>query len=102
VTNLITQNRASIETLCRTFHVRRLDVFESVLRDDFDEDHSDVDFIVEFERHPGLNTFRAHLDLRLALAELLGRPVDLVMDGAVRNRYLKAEIESTRVPVYAA
>jgi predicted nucleotidyltransferase len=102
VTDLIAQHRASIETLCRTFHVRRLDVFGSVLRDDFDEERSDVDFIVEFDHDAGLNTFRAYMDLRLALAELLGRQVDLVMDGAIRNRYLRSEIESTRVPLYAA
>ncbi len=42
------------------------------------------------------------MDLREPLSNLLGRPVDLVMDGAVRNRYIKAAIEATRQSVYAA
>jgi uncharacterized protein len=39
-----------MRALCRRFHVRRLDVFGSAARGDFDPEHSDVDFIVEFDR----------------------------------------------------
>lgn len=99
---LLDDKRAQIEELCRQFRVRRLDVFGSAIRDDFDPDRSDVDFLVEFESDPDLNTFLAYMDLREALSHLLGRPVDLVMAGAVRNRYIKAAIEATRESVYAA
>ncbi len=99
---LLDDKRAQIEILCRTYRVRRLDVFGSATRDDFDPARSDVDFLVEFEPDPDLNTFHAYMDLREALSSLLDRPVDLVMAGAVRNRYIKAAIEATREPVYAA
>ncbi len=99
---LLDDKRPQIEILCRMYRVRRLDVFGSAIRDDFDPARSDVDFLVEFEPDPDLNTFRAFMDLREALSSLLDRPVDLVMAGAVRNRYIKAAIESTREPVYAA
>lgn len=99
---LLEDKRAQIEELCRQFRVRRLDVFGSAIRDDFDPGRSDVDFLVEFEPDPDLNTFHAYMDLREALSLLLGRPVDLVMAGAVRNRYIRAAIEATREPVYAA
>jgi len=33
---------------------------------------------------------------------VLGRPIDLVMAGSVNNPYIKAEVERTREPVYAA
>jgi predicted nucleotidyltransferase len=99
---LLEDKRAQIEELCRQFRVRRLDVFGSAIRDDFDPGRSDVDFLVEFEPDPDLNTFHAYMDLREALSSLLERPVDLVMAGAVRNRYIKAAIEATREPVYAA
>ncbi len=61
-----------------------------------------MDFLVGFEPDPDLNKFRAYFDLRDSLAELLGRPVDLVMAGAIRNRYINAAIQSSRPPVYAA
>ncbi len=79
---LIDDHLDQIEDLCREYRVRRLDVFGSAIRDDFDPGRSDVDFLVEFEPDPGLNTFRAYFDLRDSLAELLERPVDLVMAGA--------------------
>ncbi len=101
-TTLIDDHLAGIEALCRAYGVRRLDVFGSVVRDDFDPDRSDVDFLVEFEPDEGRNRFRDYFDLREALAGLLGRPVDLVMARAVRNRYLKAAIDADRKLVYAA
>jgi predicted nucleotidyltransferase len=99
---LIEDKRDDIEALCRRYGVKRLDVFGSAIRDDFDPDRSDVDLLVEFEPHPGSNMFHVYMDLRDALARLLGRPVDLVMASAVRNPYVRASIEATREPVYAA
>jgi hypothetical protein len=94
--------RKQIEALCRRFHVRRLEVFGSALRDDFDPARSDVDFLVEFEANPDINIFEAYFDLRRQLCELLGRPVDLVMPSGIRNPYVRAGIEAHRELVYAA
>ncbi len=38
-----------LEEPCRRNHVRRLSLFGSSLRADFDPDRSDLDFLVEFE-----------------------------------------------------
>jgi predicted nucleotidyltransferase len=94
--------RQQIAALCQRFHVRRLEVFGSALRDDFNPVHSDVDFLVEFDASPDINTFEAYCDLRRQLGELLGRPVDLVMPSALRNPYVRARIEAQRELVYAA
>lgn len=102
MTTVIDRHRASIKELCRTYRVRRLDVFGSAVRDDFDPTWSDVDFLVEFEPDPDLNTFHAYMDLRGELSRLLERPVDLIMPSAIRNRDFEQEIEATREPVYAA
>ncbi len=94
--------RRQIEVLCRHFCVRRLEVFGSALRDDFNPACSDVDFLVEFDMSTDINLFEAYFDLRWQLGELLGRPVDLVMPAALRNPYIKASIEAHRELVYAA
>jgi predicted nucleotidyltransferase len=94
--------RKQIEALCRRFHVRRLEVFGSALRNDFNPARSDVDFLVEFDTSPDVNIFEAYFDLRRQLCELLGRPVDLVMPSALRNPYVRAGIEAQRELVYAA
>ena len=102
MTTIIDRHRPEIEALCRTYRVKRLDVFGSAIREDFDSIRSDVDFLVEFESEPDLNTFHAYMGLRGELSRLLGRPVDLVMPSGVRNRYFAKEIEATREPLYAA
>ncbi len=82
--------------------MRRLDLFGSATRGDFDARRSDLDFLVEFEHDPKLAALDAYFGLKEALEALLGRPVDLVMPDAVKNPHLKTSIEESRETVYAA
>ena len=88
----ISQHRPGIAGICQRYGIRRLEVFGSAARaNDFDPAHSDADFLVEFASgvQPGLNAiFGAKADLEA----LLGRGVDLVEPGAVRNPYVLANI----------
>jgi predicted nucleotidyltransferase len=95
-------HREELRALCQRFHVRRLDLFGSAARGDFDPEHSDIDFLVEFERDTVLHAFDTYFGLKEGLEALFGRPVDLVEPGAVRNPYLKASIEGSRKPVFEA
>src|SRR5208337_5430565 len=97
----IALHHEDLQALCRRFHVRRLDLFCSAARGDFSPGHSDVDFIVEFERDTPLHPFDAYLGLKEELKALFAR-VDLVELSAVRNPYLKASIERSRENLYAA
>jgi predicted nucleotidyltransferase len=100
--HLIEAHLTEIAALCRPFHVSRLDVFGSAARgSDFDPARSDVDLLVTYRPgcHPGIGAYQ---DLRDALADLLGRPVDLVMETAVENPFVRAGIERSRQVVYAA
>lgn len=98
---LIEQRRQDIAALCRQFHVRRLDVFGSAARVvDFDPAHSDIDFMVEYQDE--VPTLSAFLSLRDGLRDLLDRDVDLTMANAVRNPYIRADIDRTRQIVYAS
>jgi predicted nucleotidyltransferase len=100
---LIETRKHEIAALCRRFHVRRLEVFGSAARGaDFDAATSDVDFLVEFTDHPDALSLRTYFGLKWALEELLGRPVDLVEEKAVENPYMKASMNRSREPVFAA
>ena len=46
---LIDDNFEAIDRLCRLYGVRKFELFSSILRQDFDPEHSDVDLGVEFE-----------------------------------------------------
>lgn len=67
-------DRGEIAAFCRRYHVRRLSLFGSVLREDF-RPESDVDVLVEFEPDhiPGLDFF----SMEEELSGILGRRVDL-------------------------
>lgn len=98
----IARHRTGISAICQRYRIRRLDVFGSAARaDDFDTDHSDADFLVEFapDATVGLDAF---FGAKAELEKLLGRGVDLVEPGAIRNPFVLASINRSREPVYAA
>lgn len=98
----LASKRAEIESVCRRRAVRRLEAFGSAVREDFDEATSDIDFLVEFDATNSLPALDRYFGLKEDLEILFGRPVDLVMPGAVTNPYLRAEIERDRRLLYAA
>lgn len=83
--------KRKIARLCRKYHIRKLSLFGSVLRDDFRPD-SDVDVLVEFEpdHTPGLGFVRIQDELSEIFA---GRSVDLVtakfLNHRIRDRVLR-------------
>lgn len=98
----IAQHRQGISEICQRYRIRRLDVFGSAAgAGDFDPAMSDADFLVEFAagEQPGLSEY---FSLKHALEELLGRAVDLVEPGALRNPYVIRSIDRNREPVYGA
>jgi len=78
-----------------SFGVRRLSIFGSVARLEDDVD-SDVDVLVAFE---GETTFDGYFDLKFWLEDLLGRPVDLVTEKALRP---EMALEVNREAVHVA
>lgn len=91
-----------IASLCRRYRVRKLAVFGSILRADFDPLHSDADFLVEFEPVPPAVRMQSLLALREALSHLLGRPVDLIELGAIQNPYILEKVSEQQQILYAA
>jgi uncharacterized protein len=102
MTRVLEGHRQELIDLCRKYRVRRLDVFGSAARSDFDEDSSDVDLLVEFDDMPHADRADAYLGFLTAVEALLRRRVDLVEVRAVRNPYLRRGIEESRELVYAA
>jgi predicted nucleotidyltransferase len=99
--HLVENNREAIAKLCRRHGVRKLEVFGSILRDDFDTERSDVDVLVEFETETA-GSFTNYLYLKESLEALFGRPVDVLELYAIRNRRLRYYTEQNRLPVYAS
>ena len=99
----IADKRDELVALCRQYRVARLEVFGSAARGtDFDPVSSDADFLVEFRFHYDRKPLQQYFGFSEALRRTLGRPVDLVEVGAIRNPYLRAAIDKSRELVYAA
>jgi len=76
----ISQKLRAHNTEISAFGVRRLALFGSVARGE-DTPASDVDVLVAFE---GRTTFDRYFDFKFWLEDLLGCPVDLVTEKALR------------------
>jgi predicted nucleotidyltransferase len=101
MTNPIDLHREKVAALCRHSGARRLDVFGSAARDDFDPARSDLDFLVEFDDVPPARYAQAYFFLKEGLEDLFGRPVDLVTDSGLANPYFRERIASESRNVYA-
>lgn len=79
--------RRELPGLKEVYPIRSLSLFGSYSRDE-QNDASDIDILVEFEKPVGIE----FIDLAEELESLLGQPVDLVSKGGVKEPYFK-EIE---------
>ena len=98
----ISSRRDELREVCHRFHVRRLELFGSAARDDFDPARSDLDFLVEFQPMPPGAYADAFFGLKELLEQLFGRPVDLVAAAAIRNPYLRESVDRAKTLLYAA
>lgn len=83
----------ALAAFCRRWHIAKLEVFGSFLREDFDSE-SDIDFLVSFELGRGPDDM-AWFQLKEELARLVGRKVDVLDRRLVeqsRNLYRRRHI----------
>ena len=99
---LVEKNRPELERLCERYHVRRFELFGSAAGQAFDQDASDLDFLVEFEDLEPVAYADVYFGLLEDLSSLFQRPVDLVVLSAIKNPYFLRGIEQSRTLLYAA
>lgn len=99
--DFIVAHREDIAALCRKYHVRRLAVFGSAVRDDFDPHHSDVDLRIEFDEDAIERYADNYFELSDALEALFQRKVDILSSPLIQNPYFRDAVEASQVTVYA-
>jgi len=103
VIELLEDKRNRIVDACIAHGVARLFVFGSILRDDYDQSRSDIDFLVEFSPMDPYQKKTAYFSLFNELCEVLGTDrIDLVMASALKNPYISESIDRTKKILYAA
>ena len=90
---------SDIKRLCVLYNVRTLYAFGSVLSDQL-TDKSDIDFIVDFDSIELKKYADNYFNLKFSLQDILKRPIDLLVEKAIRNPYFKQSVNNQRKLVY--
>ncbi len=97
---MIEINDDVIISLAKKYYIKELSFFGSVLRDDFKE-NSDIDILIEFQDkadHSLFDLFNLKEEFEIAL----GKKVDLIEKGGLRNPYRRNNILKNSRVIYAA
>ena len=97
--NTLSVHSNEVRQLCESNKVKSLFAFGSVTTERFNAD-SDIDFVVDIEDNDPLSYSDKYFDLKLQLEQLFKRKIDLLEQKTIRNPYLKARIDQTKVRVY--
>jgi len=90
-----------LKKICTELQLARLDLFGSATTDNFGPD-SDLDIIVSFKNNADINHFDNYFLLKNRLQNIFHRPIDIIIEGSVKNPYLKESIAQTRTNIYAS
>lgn len=99
---LIENNLDAIRALCRGYGVEKLEVFGSIMTDDFRDD-SDVDFIAHYPKGYDFGPWGSRfLELEKQLGEVLERDVDVLTASVLtrKNVYFQREVNASRKVIF--
>jgi predicted nucleotidyltransferase len=89
-----------INKLCLQNKVKSLYVFGSVLTDKFTE-KSDIDLVVDIDSNDPFDYADNYFNLKFALQDLFSRPIDLLENKAIKNPYIRQNIDQSKSLIYA-
>ncbi|HQL71115.1 MAG TPA: nucleotidyltransferase domain-containing protein [Bacteroidales bacterium] len=96
---ILNQHISQIIKLCELNTVNSLFAFGSVTTDKFSTD-SDIDLVVDINDNDPISYTDKYFNLKFQLEKLLQREIDLLEEKAIRNKFLKSEINRTKVLIY--
>ncbi len=94
----IDELQRAVSAGCRTYDVKRLEVFGSVASESASPE-SDIDLLVEF-RNPSKQLSKRYFGLLHTLEDTLKCEVDLLTYESLKNPYFKRRVLKEKVPVY--
>lgn len=96
---LIETYKDQIQRLCEKHKVKSLYSFGSVNTARFSKE-SDVDLMVDFETNDPIEYSDNYFDLKFELERILNRSIDLLENKAIKNPFLRENIEKSKVLIY--
>ncbi len=96
---LIEIYRDQIFELCENHKVKSLYSFGSVNTARFTKE-SDVDLMVDFDTSDPIEYADSYFDLKFELERILNRSIDLLESKAIKNPFLRANIDKSKILIY--
>ena len=93
-------NEKELIEIVKSFKIKEVYLFGSILREDFSES-SDIDILIVFQENSNYSLFE-FIDLKEKMELCLSRRVDLVEKDGITNPYRRKEILSTARRIYVA
>lgn len=97
--SILKKNIQEITELCARHKVEVLYAFGSVLTDKFHQ-NSDVDLVVRFFPQDVLEYADNYFQLKFSIEKILERNIDLLEEKAIKNPFVKENINKTKYLLY--
>lgn len=96
---LIEDNRAALEALCRQHAIRTLSLFGSAATDAWDPETSDLDFLIDPGDYDD-RVARRLMGFLAGLERLFGDDFDAITERSIHSEVIRAEVDRTAVVLY--
>ncbi|SRR5258706_3246143 len=96
---LIETYKSQIQRLCENHKVKSLYSFGSINTTKFTKD-SDVDLMVDFMTSDPIEYTDNYFDLKFELERIFNRSIDLLESKAIKNPFLRENIDKSKVLIY--
>lgn len=96
----IKYNMEDFLSLCKTHNVKNLYAFGSSITDQFNEDSSDIDLLIEIDTDDPIERGEDLMNIWDKFEQFFQRKVDLLTNSSIKNPILKKSIDSTKILIY--
>jgi hypothetical protein len=87
-------------SLCKSHNVKNIYAFGSALTENFDEESSDIDLLIEIECDDPIIRGEYLMSIWDKFEDFFQRKVDLLTNSSIKNAILKKNIDRTKVLIY--
>jgi len=91
---------AEFLTLCKNHNVRNLYAFGSSISNDFNEEFSDIDLLIEIDNEDPIERGETLMNIWDKFEDFFHRKVDLLTNSSIKNPILRRNIDSTKILIY--
>ncbi len=96
----ITNKMEEFLALCEVHNVKNLYAFGSSITDQFNEESSDIDLLIEIEQDDPIERGESLMSIWDKLEKFFQRKVDLLTNASIKNPILRKSIDATKVLIY--